>query len=158
MSIQIMSPRTPIKPKGRLKGDPIRRYYNRKRDENNNSIYTLREEVNIQEDINSYRDGCSLEMQLLRMKLAPVDQVFSSLQQTEGGISADLTNMPNDLMDYMMMHKKLEKQIPDLNNKLKTMSFEDIVKSILPNVNKNDDSAAKAEEVSEEVNADGEAK
>lgn len=112
-------------------GDPVKQFFSLKRDENGNCIYKLRDEVNIQEDIDSYRDGCSLEQQLFRMNLMPVDQVVSSLCNVPT-VGADVSNIPTDLMEYLAMFDDLKSKIPDLETKLRTMSFNDIVKSLIP--------------------------
>lgn len=112
-------------------GDKVKQFYSLKRDENGNCIYKLRDEMNIQEDIDSYRDGCSLEQQLYRMNLMPVDQVVASLCNVST-VGADVSNIPTDLMDYLAMFDDLKKKIPDLETKLRTMSFDEIVKTLIP--------------------------
>lgn len=112
-------------------GDKVKRFYSLKRDENGNCIYKLRDEMNIQEDIDSYRDGCSLEQQLFRLNLMPVDQVVSSLCNVST-VGADVSNIPTDLMEYLAMFDDLKSKIPDLETKLRTMSFNDIVKTLIP--------------------------
>lgn len=116
-------------PKSR--GDSIKQFFSLKRDENGNCIYKLRDEVNIQDDIDSYRDGCSLEQQLFRLNLMPVDQVVSSLSGVST-VGADVSNIPSDLMDYLSMFDDLKSKIPDLETKLRSMSFDDIVKTLIP--------------------------
>lgn len=112
-------------------GDKVKQLFSLKRDENGNCIYKLRDEVNIQEDIDSYRDVCSLEQQLFRLNLLPADQVVSSLCNVST-VGADVSNIPTDLMDYLAMLDDLKTKIPDFETKLRTMTFNDIVKTLIP--------------------------
>lgn len=135
-----MSVRNCREPRSRILynvGDSTKKLYHLKRDENNNCIYSLRDSIDIQKEIDSYRDLCSLEAQLYRMALMPTNQVINSIS-VNNTVGADLSSVPTDLNEYLMMYNKLKDQLPDLDNMIKTMSFTDILKSILPNKTENE--------------------
>lgn len=148
----VLNARDQIPRRAKKAGDPVKRFFSLKRDENGNCIYTERDKINIQEDINSYRDSCSLEHQLLRMKLMPVDQVVSSLH-VNNSVSADLSNVPTDLVSYYSMFSELVKKFPDFETRIKTESIDDIIKSYINSFKKNDSAPSGAAEP--EVNNNG---
>lgn len=118
-------------------GDPTKKLYHLKRDENNNCIYSFRDSIDIQKEIDSYRDVCSLEAQLYRMALMPTNQVINSISVINT-VGADVSAVPTDLNEYLIMYNDLKKKIPDLDTMIKTMSFNDIIKSILPKKSENE--------------------
>lgn len=124
-------PYTPHKRIIKDAGETHKKLYSLQRDEHNNCIYKERGEVDIQAEVQSYREQCSLEAQLLRMQFAPVDTIVRSLHQLEP-VSADLSEFPSDLMEYQLMLQRLRKDIPDFDNLVKTKSVEEIIKSLIP--------------------------
>ncbi len=111
-----------------------------KRDENMNCIYVKVGEKDVNEYINSFENGCSLKSILSRCQLMPIHDKVRYLQQTEVGVSADLTNIPKDATEAFIMLRDLKDKHPDLIDRFsKGESFDSIVKSLLPtdNINEN---------------------
>ena len=108
-----------------------------KRDDHMNCIYFKDGEKDVNEYINSFANGCSLKSILSRCQLMPIHDKVRYLQQTEVGVSADLTNIPNDATEAFIMLRDLKEKHPDLIDRFsKGESFDSIVKSLLPTENK----------------------
>lgn len=104
-----------------------------KRDENMNCIYIKVGEKNVNEYINSFANGCSLKSILDRCQLMPIHDKVRYLQQTDSGVSADLTNLPKDATEAFIMLRDLKEKHPDVLERFaKGESFDSIVKSFLP--------------------------
>lgn len=104
-----------------------------KRDENMNCIYSKVGEKNVNEYINSFANGCSLKAILDRCQLMPIHDKVRYLQQTESGVSADLTNLPKDATEAFIMLRDLKEKHPDVLDRFaKGESFDSIIKSFLP--------------------------
>lgn len=104
-----------------------------KRDENMNCIYMKVGEKNVNEYINSFANGCSLKSILDRCQLMPIHDKVRYLQQTDTGVSADLTNLPKDATEAFIMLRDLKEKHPDVLERFaKGESFDSIVKSFLP--------------------------
>lgn len=111
-----------------------------------NCKYSVRDEINIQEDINSYRDGCCLEQQLLRLSLAPVDAVVSSLKQNDT-FGADISSLPRDLTEYLMMYDELRSTIPNLDSMISSgYTIDKILETLKPKDNSNNENNDSSED------------
>lgn len=107
--------------------------YRLKRDENMNCIYVKVGEKNVNEFINSFANGCSLKAILDRCQLMPIHDKVRYLQQTDNGVSADLTSLPKDATEAFIMLRDLKDKHPDVIERFaKGESFDSIVKSFIP--------------------------
>lgn len=113
-------------------GDLQKVFYSKIVDDKGNAIYTERRRVNISEEIQSYKDGCMLSTLLSRLSMASADQIVSACNQNQT-ISADLSNMPKDLVSAFVMFKDLESRYPGICSKLSSgSSIEDLKSFFIP--------------------------
>lgn len=84
------------------------------RDEKGNCIYRKVGEVNVSEYVESFKNGCTLSAILDRIKCMPLRDKVAYLQQTENGVSADMTHMPTDGSDAFLMLQKYAKEYPEV--------------------------------------------
>ena len=123
--------REPIK--GAPHGDEVLKRYRLKRDEHENSIYVEAGEENIQEYVNSFANGCSLNVMLDRIRLMPVHDKISYLQQTEQGVSADITNLPTDGTEAQIMLMKLKQEHPEIVERMRNgETFDKVLSDLMP--------------------------
>lgn len=110
-----------------------------KRDEKMNCVYFKVGEKDVNEYINSFETGCSLKSILARCQLMPIHDKVRYLQQTDVGVSADLSHLPQDATEAFIMLRDLKEKHPDLIDRFsKGESFDSIVKSLLPTDNLNE--------------------
>lgn len=111
--------------------EPVVGEFRLKRDVSGNCLYEQVGEININEHINSFKDGCSLQSLLQRCALMPTEQKIRYLQQTSEGVSADLSNLPKDGTEAFIMLKKLNEQHPDIMQRFAAgESFDSIIKDL----------------------------
>lgn len=113
---------------GKKPGVVVEDVYRLKRDENMNSIYVKVGEENITEYINSFANGCSLKAILDRIQLMPVHDKIRYLNQTEEGLSADMTAMPTDGTEAQIMLMKLKREHPEIVQRMNAgETFEKVI-------------------------------
>lgn len=101
------------------------------RDANNNSIYEKYDEIDVQLQINSYEDGCSLTALLSRCGLMPGYAINQALQQVSEGQSVDTTLFPKDPAEAFAILSKAKTLIPNLAELVASgHTFDDIMKMI----------------------------
>lgn len=112
-------------------GESVEITYRLKRDKHGNSIYEAVGEQNIQEYINSFKNGCSLKAILERTQYMPVREKVGYLQQTDNGFSADVASMPKDGTEAYIMLNRLKKEHPELVKRIgEGMSFDQAMKAV----------------------------
>lgn len=123
--------------------DPIRLYahptseveehdFRLTRDNNFNCHYTDVGSRNIDEYVESFKNGCSLESLLARCNLMPAKDKISYLQRTAGGVGADFIHMPKDLTEAFIQYGNIARENPELIKRLNAgESMDSIIKSIL---------------------------
>lgn len=138
-------------------GDDIEKQYRLKRDENMNAIYVEVPggDVDLNEYINSFKNGCSLKAILDRCSLMPAREKIAYLQQTEQGYSADMSAMPKDGTEAQIMLAKLKAEHPDIVERIKKgETFDKILADMISSSSADgSDSAAPAENKESEVTA-----
>lgn len=108
--------------------------YRLTRDLKQNAIYTEVGELDVNEYVNSFEAGCSLQSILERVALLPARDKIAYLQQSNGGVSADLTSIPKDGTAAFILLNRVRDEHPDIYARFAAgESFETILKSILPN-------------------------
>lgn len=109
-------------------GEVIEKEYRLIRDSSGNCSYVEVGEKNVSDYIQSFSSGCSLKAILDRCQLMPVRDKIAYLQQTESGLSADLTHMPKDGTEAYILISKLKNVCPDFATRLRNgESFEKIL-------------------------------
>lgn len=94
---------------------PSESVYRKKYDQNGNAYYVeLDKPMQVNEYIESFKNGCSLISLLQRCELMPVHDKVSYLQQRESGVSADISNMPTDGTSAFIMLQQFKKDYPDI--------------------------------------------
>lgn len=102
------------------------------RDNNCNCHYTDIGSRNIDEYVESFKNGCSLQSLLARCNLMPAKDKISYLQQNAGGVGADLTKLPKDLTEAFIQYGNIARENPELLKRLSAgESMDSIIKSIL---------------------------
>lgn len=97
------------------KCSPVEPVYRKKYDQNGNAYFVeLDKPLNVNEYVESFKNGCSLISLLQRCELMPVHDKVSYLQQRECGVSADITNMPTDGTSAFIMLQQFKKDYPDI--------------------------------------------
>lgn len=105
-----------------------------KRDVNGTVTYKKTTEVDINQYINSFRNGCELSSILTRCALMPIRDKIAYLNQTNSGYEADLSAIPTDLTDAIVRANVLKQSNPDLFNRLNAgESITDIITSLANN-------------------------
>lgn len=126
------------------------------RDSSGNCEYIEIGKRNVLDYVESFKTGCSLKAILDRCQLMPVRDKVVYLNQTEQGVSADMTNMPKDGTEAFLMVKKVKEFIPDYADRMrKGETFDQLLLSILP---KSDDPSSVVEtkkEIESEVAVNG---
>lgn len=114
-------------------GDLVEGEYRKEIDSHFNAVYKLFGEKNVQEYINSFKNGCSLKSILDRCSLMPVHDKVRYLNQTEDGFSADMSNMPKDGTEAQIMIQRVKSVCPDFAQRMRNgESFEKILIDYLP--------------------------
>lgn len=111
-----------------------------KRDVNGTVTYQKTAEVDINQYVNSFRNGCELSSILTRCALMPNRDKEAYLNQCMSGFEIDCTTVPTDLTDAIIKANELKKSNPDIFNRLNTgESITDIINSLskVQNDNKN---------------------
>lgn len=94
-------------------------------------------EINTQEFISSFADGCSLQSLLTRCGLLPVNEKINYLQQVES-VDGDFSNLPLDFTDAFLRAKDIDKKYPGVMQRcLNGEKVEDVFKSIFNKKDKN---------------------
>lgn len=133
MSIAIRKPYDPVVRCPAVPGSSVEDQIRLKRDADGNCVYTKVGEKDVKEYISSFAAGCSLQSMLDRCNLMPVQEKIAYLNQTEDGVSADLTHMPTDGTAAHIMLSKLKAKYPDFAQRLKDgESFDKILEEIFP--------------------------
>lgn len=116
-------------------GDDIEKQFRLKRDEHLNAIYeeVPGGDVDINQYINSFKNGCSLKAILDRCSLMPAREKIAYLQQTDQGYSADMSAMPKDGTEAQIMLAKLKAEHPEIVERIKNgESFDKILADMIP--------------------------
>lgn len=110
---------------------PTESVYRKKYDQNGNAYYVeLDKPMQVNEYIESFKNGCSLVSLLQRCELMPVHDKVSYLQQRDSGVSADITNMPTDGTSAFIMLQQFKNDYPDIYQRvIKGESFDSILAS-----------------------------
>lgn len=112
---------------------PVVGEFRLKRDVSGNCIYEQVGETDINEYINSFKDGCSLQSLLQRCALMPTEHKIRYLQQTSDGVSADLSGLPKDGTEAFIMLSKLNREHPEIMQRFAAgESFDSIIKDLIP--------------------------
>lgn len=118
--------------------------YRLDRDLKGNSVYTSLGTVNIIDDIQSFAKQCSLNQLLNRIQHLDARDKISYLQQTPQGLSADLRDIPSDLVDAYIMLNQFKDRFPDLADRIKNgESFDSAITSMFKAVKNSSDPALK---------------
>lgn len=105
-----------------------------KRDVNGTVTYKKTTEVDINQYINSFRNGCELSSILTRCALMPIRDKISYLNQVNSGYEADLSAIPTDLTDAIVRSNELKQSNPEIFNRLNSgESITDIITSLANN-------------------------
>lgn len=108
-----------------------------KRDVNGTVTYKKTTEVDINQYINSFRNGCELSSILTRCALMPIRDKISYLNQVNSGYEADLSAIPTDLTDAIVRANELKQSNPEIFNRLNAgESITDIINSLAQESNK----------------------
>lgn len=110
----VRKPYDPVAVRPHVIGSVVEKQYRLTRDLKGNCVYTEVGEINIQKEIDSYRDGCSLEAQLQRMQFVPTREKIQMLQQREDGVSADMSSIPTDGTAARIMIDHLKSTYPKI--------------------------------------------
>lgn len=128
-----IGPYDPVEIPSCVAGDTVEKEYRLIRDSHGNCEYVEVGEKNVQEYINSFKNGCSLKAILDRCQLLPVHDKIAYLQQREQGYSADLSNLPKDGTEAQIMISKVKSLCPDFAKRMKDgETFEKILSELLP--------------------------
>lgn len=110
------------------------------RDEKGNCIYRKVGEVNVSEYVESFKNGCSLAAILDRIKFLPLRDKVAYLQQTENGVSADISHMPTDGSDAFLMLQNYSKEYPEVFERIsKGEDFTKVLTSVFGKSAKSDE-------------------
>lgn len=113
----------------------IEKEFRLSRDVNGTVIYRSVGEKDVNQYINSFKDGCSLESLLMRCSLMTPRDKFISCQQCEDGQSVDLSNYPTDLTDALIKCRELANTNPELFKRISSgESINSIVKSLYSDI------------------------
>lgn len=116
-----------------IKSDPGPKekiFYSLTRDDHNNCYYKERSRVNIQDEVQSFREMCSLEAQLLRMQFAPIETVVQSLNSVNS-VEGDFSSIPSDLVELNMLLQRCRFAIPNFDDVIKNKSFDQVINDII---------------------------
>lgn len=83
-------------------------------DKNGNPYFEKIGEINVQEDINSYRNGCSLSAILERCKFMPLADKIQYLVQRPDVTGGDMVDLPKDLTEAFILIKKSKENNPEV--------------------------------------------
>lgn len=115
-------------------GSDIKEEIRMTRDTNGNCIYKKVGESKISENVNSYKNSAALTSILQRIQLMPVRDKISYLNQTENGISADVSRLPKDGTEAFIILSKYQHILPSIAKRMYAgESLNDILKSIYAN-------------------------
>lgn len=119
-------------------GDVEEKEFRLIRDSSGNCEYVELEGArNISDYVESFKNGCSLKAILDRCQMMPVRDKIAYLNQTENGLSADLSCMPKDGTEAQIMIQRVKNLCPDFAKRLREgESFEKILLEYLPNGSK----------------------
>lgn len=136
-------------------GDVDQKEFRLIRDSSGNCSYVECGSHNISEYVESFKNGCSLKAILDRCQLMPVRDKIAYLNQTDNGLSADLTCMPKDGTEAQIMLQRVKNLCPDFARRIRDgESFEKLVLELLPSVSNNDTDATE-NKIEGEVTANG---
>lgn len=151
----VRKPYDPVVIRPAPRGDEVEKEYRLVRDSHGNCEYIEVGEKNIREYIESFKNGCSLKSILDRCQLMPIRDKVAYLNQTDVGVSADMTNMPKDGTEAQIMIAKVKAACPDFCKRMKEgESFEKILAELI-NVPKASESVSDSKPVESEVNTNG---
>lgn len=126
---------------GLVEEDVIRKRY----DKDGNCYFEKVGTIKVQENINSYKNGCALSSILERCKFMPTIDKVRYLNQTPDSVGADLVGMPKDLTEAFILVNKEFKANPEIFERFKNgESFDTIIKDIMKvDVKENNDGTDK---------------
>lgn len=102
-----------------------------KRDVNGTVTYKKTTDVDINQYVNSFRNGCELSSILTRCALMPIRDKIAYLNQVNSGYEADLSAIPTDLTDAIVRANELKQSNPEIFNRLNAgESITDIINSL----------------------------
>lgn len=94
--------------------------YRKRYDINGNAVYVKQpDSLNVQEFINSFRNGCSLKSVLDRCSLMPVADKIAYLQQNNQSIGCDMTSFPKDGTEALILLNDMARKYPGFYAKVK---------------------------------------
>lgn len=113
---------------GLVEEDVIRKRY----DKDGNCYFEKVGTIKVQDNINSFKNGCALSSILERCKYMPIIDKVQYLAQTPDAVGADLVGMPKDLTEAFVLVNKEFKANPKIFERFRNgESFDSIVKDIL---------------------------
>lgn len=102
-----------------------------KRDVNGTVTYKKTAEVDVNQYINSFRNGCELSSILARCALMPIRDKIAYLNQTDSGFEVDMTAVPKDLTEAILKANELKQSNPEIFLRLNAgESITDIINSL----------------------------
>lgn len=140
---KVRKPFDPVEVVPQEVGELVEKEYRLIRDSHMNCEYIEIGERNVRDYIESFKNGCSLKAILDRCSLMPTREKVAYVNQTENGLSADLSSMPTDGTAAQILIMKLKKRFPDFAQRIKNgESFESLVAQAIPNVESKADNSA----------------
>lgn len=120
-------------------GEVEKVFYSKLIDDKGNAIYTERRRVNIHEEVQSHKDGCLLSTLLGRLSAASGDQIVSALSQVQT-ISADVSQMPKDLVSAFCLLQEVENRSPGVLKDIASgAALNDIISKFIPSETSSDE-------------------
>lgn len=134
-------------------GEEVEEEYRLERDQHGNCIYTKVGEHNISDYVESFKTGCSLKAILDRCNLMPVRDKIAYLNQTEQGVSADMSSMPKDGTEAQIMLQKYKENYPEFASRIQAgESFDKIMSDFAEKFKSMENKAEKPSESEVPVN------
>lgn len=130
----VLKPYDPVEVSAVPFGEDEEKEYRLVRDSHGNCEYVEIGKKNISEYVESFKNGCSLKAILDRCSLMPIRDKIGYLNQTEQGVSADMSMMPKDGTEAQIMIQRVKQYCPDFAKRLKNgETFEKLLLELLPN-------------------------
>lgn len=108
-------------------------HYSHSFDVDGNDVYTVREEMDVVEYVNSFK-SCSLKCLLERMALMPLSEKLVMLQADKQGNYGDVSDIPKDLSDAVIKIQTLQQQYPEVFKLVKEgKTFDEAMKVVYSN-------------------------